>query len=221
MFWSPDSRFVAFDAFGQLKKVDVTGGSPQTVCTLPSLAIGGSWNQDDVIVVGSPAGGLVRCPASGGAASIVTQPGCLATAVGASLSVVPPRRPAVPLSERVQSRARELRHLPALARRAARDDLVASHSRNGLRRGLRCRTASAKPGHLLFMRDGALFAQAFDPARLQLTGEAARIAEPVGSFLDGAFFSASRNGSACLQSSRRDVPADMAGPPRERAQSCR
>ena len=49
-------------------------------------------------------------------------------------------------------------------------------------------------GHLLVMRDGALFAQAFDPARLQLTGEAARIAEPVGSFLDGAFFSASRSG---------------------------
>ena len=73
MFWSPDSRFVAFDAIGQLKKVDVTGGTPQTVCTLPSGAIGGSWNQDDVIVVGSPQGGLVRCPASGGAASIVTQ----------------------------------------------------------------------------------------------------------------------------------------------------
>jgi hypothetical protein len=49
-------------------------------------------------------------------------------------------------------------------------------------------------GHLLFMRDGALFAQDFDPARLQFTGEAARIAEPVGSFLDAGFFSASRNG---------------------------
>ena len=44
------------------------------------------------------------------------------------------------------------------------------------------------------MRDGALFAQGFDSSRLQLTGGAARIAEPVGSFLDSAFFSASRNG---------------------------
>src|SRR5436190_8968183 len=74
MFWSPDSRFVAFDAAGQLKKIDVTGGDPQTVCALPGLAVGGSWNQDGVIVVGSPQGGIVRCPASGGEASVVTQP---------------------------------------------------------------------------------------------------------------------------------------------------
>ena len=54
MFWSPDSRFIAFDAGGQLKKMDVRGGAPQTVCELPTLAVGGSWNRDDVIVVGNP-----------------------------------------------------------------------------------------------------------------------------------------------------------------------
>ena len=31
-FWSPDSRFIAFFASGQLKKIDVAGGSPQTIC---------------------------------------------------------------------------------------------------------------------------------------------------------------------------------------------
>ena len=35
MFWSPDSRFIAFDAGGQLKKIDVRGGAPQKVCDLP------------------------------------------------------------------------------------------------------------------------------------------------------------------------------------------
>src|SRR4051812_20673648 len=73
MFWSPDSRFIAFDAGGQLKKIDVRGGAPQTVCELPTLAVGGSWNRDDVIVVGNPMGGLIRCPASGGSASVVTR----------------------------------------------------------------------------------------------------------------------------------------------------
>ena len=34
-FWSPDGRFVAFDAGGKLKKLDVTGGLPQTLCDLP------------------------------------------------------------------------------------------------------------------------------------------------------------------------------------------
>jgi hypothetical protein len=61
MFWSPDSRFVAFDAAGQLKKVDVRGGAPQKVCDLPGLAVGGAWNRDDVIIVGSP--GEVSCGA--------------------------------------------------------------------------------------------------------------------------------------------------------------
>src|SRR4029077_21176903 len=34
-FWSPDGRFVAFDSGGKLKKLDVSGGLPQTLCELP------------------------------------------------------------------------------------------------------------------------------------------------------------------------------------------
>ena len=72
LFWSPDSRFIAFDAAGQVKKIDVRGGAPQKVCDLPTLAVGGAWNRDDVIIVGTPNRGLMRC--SGGPASVVTQP---------------------------------------------------------------------------------------------------------------------------------------------------
>jgi hypothetical protein len=53
LFWSPDSRFIAFDAAGQVKKIDVRGGAPQKVCDLPTLAVGGAWNRDDVIIVGN------------------------------------------------------------------------------------------------------------------------------------------------------------------------
>jgi eukaryotic-like serine/threonine-protein kinase len=73
MFWSPDSRFIAFDAGGQLKKIDVRGGAPQKVCDLPLLALGGAWNRDDVIIVGNANGGLMRCAAAGGPASVVTR----------------------------------------------------------------------------------------------------------------------------------------------------
>ena len=61
LFWSPDSRFIAFDAAGQVKKIDVRGGAPQKVCDLPTLAVGGAWNRDDVIIVGTPNRGLMRC----------------------------------------------------------------------------------------------------------------------------------------------------------------
>ena len=72
-FWSPDSRFIAFQAGdGKLKKLDVSGGPPQTLCDLPGVAVGGSWNRDGDIIVGNTGGGLLRVRETGGAASQVT-----------------------------------------------------------------------------------------------------------------------------------------------------
>ena len=64
---------------------------------------------------------------------------------------------------------------------------------------------AGREGHLLFMRDGGLFAQAFDPARLDLSGEATQIAGPVGSFLDSAFFSASTDGTLAFRAPDKPV----------------
>src|SRR6185295_14061009 len=72
-FWSPDGRFVAFDA-GKLKKLDVTGGLPQTLCDLPGVAVGASWNRDGDIIVGNTSGGLLRVRETGGAAVPITAP---------------------------------------------------------------------------------------------------------------------------------------------------
>ena len=71
-FWSPDGRFVAFDAGGKLKKLDVSGGPPQTLCDLPSVAVGGTWNRNGDIIVGNITGGLLHVRETGGAASPVT-----------------------------------------------------------------------------------------------------------------------------------------------------
>ena len=49
------------------------------------------------------------------------------------------------------------------------------------------------PGHLLFLREGTLVAQPFDPKRLALAGDPVPVAERVGSFRDGGFFSTSAN----------------------------
>ena len=197
MFWSPDSRFVAFDAIGQLKKVDVTGGSPQTVCAVTGV-IGGSWSPNGVIVVGSPQGGISRCPASGGEASIVTQPDAS-------------RQESAHLLPWFLPDGRRFLYL-GVSRTAPENSALYVHTVDappGTVSPTRLMAAgfgaayvpdgAREQGHLLFMRDGALFAQAFDPARLQITGEAARIAEPVGSFLDGGFFSASRTGALAFR----------------------
>jgi Tol biopolymer transport system component len=47
------------------------------------------------------------------------------------------------------------------------------------------------PGAIVFARDGGLFAQRFDERRLATIGEPIRLADDIGSYLDGAYFSAS------------------------------
>jgi hypothetical protein len=49
------------------------------------------------------------------------------------------------------------------------------------------------PGRLLFLREGTLMTQPFDAKRLALAGDPVPVAERVGSFRDGGFFSASAN----------------------------
>ena len=50
-FWAPDSRRLAFfsNVDGTLKKTDINGSPPVTLCDAPN-GKGGSWNADDVIV---------------------------------------------------------------------------------------------------------------------------------------------------------------------------
>jgi serine/threonine protein kinase len=73
-FWSPDSRFIGFFAHGKLKKIDTTGGSPQTLCDVSAEPRGGTWNQKDVILFAPGAGAsLYQVSAAGGKPSPITK----------------------------------------------------------------------------------------------------------------------------------------------------
>ena len=177
MFWSPDSQSVAFSAVGELKRIDVRGGAPRTVCNLPYGAIGGSWNADDVIVVGQPAGGLLRCPAAGGAVSEVTR---LDATKGEGLHLLPSFLPD----------GRHFLYL-SVSRTAPENSGVYVGSLDeapGTPRPDRLlatgfgaayvRSEGASTGHVVFLQDRTLFAQAFDERSLQLRGEPVSLAAP-------------------------------------------
>ena len=74
-FWSPDGRSIGFFAGPALKRLDVVsggGGAPQTLARV-AAGQGGTWNADGVIVFApSTTTALMRVPATGGAAVVVT-----------------------------------------------------------------------------------------------------------------------------------------------------
>ena len=71
-FWSPDSRSIAFFTDDKLKRIEVTGGTPVTICD-STLGRGGSWNRDGTIVAAlSYNTGISRVSANGGAPTLVT-----------------------------------------------------------------------------------------------------------------------------------------------------
>ncbi len=72
-FWSWDGRFLGFFAEGSLKKIEASGGPPQTLYNISRAGRGGTWNRDGVIVFApAPVGPLLRILDTGGAATPVT-----------------------------------------------------------------------------------------------------------------------------------------------------
>ena len=192
-FWSPDGRFVAFDAGGKLKKLDVSGGLPQTLCDLPpgSVAVGGSWNRDGDIIVGN-FGGLLRVRETGGAAVPVT-------------ALDPSRKDEFHLLPTFLPDGRHfvyLRVSPSAPEVSgtyigtidARPEAQSAQRLMPYAVGVTyAAAADSGPGWLLFLREGTLMAQPFDARRLALSGDPVPVAERVGSYRDGAYFSVSAN----------------------------
>ena len=204
-FWSPDSRFIAYGVSGQLWKVSISGGAPQPLCQLQS-AVGGAWNDDGVIVVGNSRGGLMKCSASGGAPDPVpvTTP---SSTSGDEIHIFPSFLPDGKhfLYSRIFRTAPEKSgvFMGSLALDPARQSAIRLVTTGFGAAYVPSRRPT--PGHILFVRDGALSAQPFDDGRLEPYGDAVRVAASVGSFQDFAFFSASTTGVLVSRAPQPDV----------------
>jgi len=201
VFWSPDSKYIAFSATpgpfasGQLKKLDITGGPPTTICNVPASVGGGSWNKDGVIVFAANLGpGLLQVPASGGEPKVVTivdrqhketahrSPQFLPDGhhfLYLRVSNDPNRIGVYVGSVDVKPEEQSLTRVLATNRQA-----VFTPSSN---RG---------PGHLLFLRDTTLFAQPFDLEKAELQSEPTPVTDQVSSFAPATagLFSVSQSG---------------------------
>jgi len=192
MFWSPDSRFIAFDSGGELKKIDVSGGPPQPVCSLKLTGVGGSWGKDGVIVFGQFGGPILQVPAAGGTPAPVT---VLDTAHGdvahTEPTFLPDGRHFLYTRDTATSGVISVGSLDA--KPEAQDSRRLLESARG---PLYVSSSSPDEGLFFFLRKSTLMAQRFDTVHLKLAGEAVQAVEtPIPSYYDSGLFSAAVNGT--------------------------
>ena len=213
-FWSPDGRFLGFFAGGKLKKIDASGGPPQTICDAQT-GRGGTWNREGVILFApTPRDGILQVSSAGGTPSPATRLDETRQEIGHRLPVfLPDGRHFLFLS----SSGPELRRLMC-------GSLGGRETRELLR--VNSNVSYVEPGYLLFYRERTLFAQRFDAKRIELRGEAFPVGEQIQYFPDRGFgvFSASNDGTLVYQraagiasqmvwTDRAGKPIETVGPP--------
>jgi serine/threonine protein kinase/Tol biopolymer transport system component len=188
-FWSPDSRFIAFNDDGTIKKVDIVTGLVEPLAA--AFYTSGSWSRDGTLLISIHAGErrhgprrLYMIAASGGTLAAATT---LDSARGETAHTLPSFLP-------------DGRHyLFSASKDPPRDGMLyvgslvspdrvplfEDHSR-----------AVYASGYLMFARDQNLLAQPFDLTTLRLAGEPAVLAENVerSSVSQVATFSVSQTG---------------------------
>jgi Tol biopolymer transport system component len=172
-FWSPNARSIGFFADKKLKRIEVAGGSPITVCDAPDGG-GASWSAAGVVLIGQASGPVLRVSASGGTPAPVTR-------LEASTHETTHRYPVfLPDGRHFLYLALNLNGTPN-----SEDNNVCVGSLDGKdsRRIVHGYSSPAfAAGQLLVVRDAHLVAQAFDTRNLRVTGEPVTIAENVGLF---------------------------------------
>ncbi len=166
-FWSPDSRFIAFFADGKLKKVDTAGSPVSTICDSEGGFHYGTWNRQGIILF-EQRYELHRVSAAGGPATRLMK-------VDTTGQEISNRQPSFLPDGRhflyaVTSRRPENSGVYVGSLDQPRGKLLVGADSN----------AGYSQGHLLFVRQATLMAQAFDAERLQLVGEPFTIVERMG-----------------------------------------
>jgi Tol biopolymer transport system component/predicted Ser/Thr protein kinase len=171
-FFSPDGTSVAFFASGRLVKVALNGGTVTPICPVEE-ARGGAWSEDGTIVFAPrPDGPLYRVSASGGELSQVTT-------LDAGAGEITHRWPQfLPGGTTFLFTA----HGNTGAAHEGRVIIQNASGRTLVQQGA-IFGRYAPSGHLLYVNGGKLFAAAFDPDRLQVTGRVVPMADDIATAL--------------------------------------
>jgi serine/threonine protein kinase/Tol biopolymer transport system component len=161
-FFSPDGQWVAFFSRGKLKKVSIFGGAAQEICDVPGVLRGGFWAPDNMIYFGHINQGIQRVPANGGTPE----------------EVIPLDPKEGDISHRFPQLLPDGKTLIFTVKNgsiSSFDDAIVAAQQIGsserktlLRGGTYARFAPT--GHLIYCREGNIFAAPFDVNKLEVTG---------------------------------------------------
>jgi len=165
-FWSPDGRSLGFFADLSLKTLDVDGGSVKTLVSEIPVAIGGTWNRDGTILFSDNPGGPIRRTSAEGIQPV------------AATRILPQQRGHY--SPRFLPDGRHFLFF-VNGTSDTQGVYVGLLDSPDAKRLFDADTPAeyAATGQLLFVREGHLLAQAFEPDRLELTGSPVPVAEGV------------------------------------------
>jgi Tol biopolymer transport system component/DNA-binding winged helix-turn-helix (wHTH) protein len=207
-FWSPDSKFVAFYSGGRLKKADLKGNPPQTICSIPGILIGGSWNREGVIIFGRNTGGLMRVATNGGdPVPLTIRDATRGERVHGGPTFLPDGRHFLysRFSSVLENNGVYVGSLDARPEQQGLTQVLATPF------GVQFVASPGSNGKLLFLREGteALWSQEFDISRLALIGESAPVVSHVGHNPAFGFFGASAS-ALVYRNLPGEGPAQMA-----------
>jgi len=184
-FWSPDSKYIAFSTVSELKKIEVSGGTPVTVTMAPNVG-SGAWNKDDVIIFGGYGSGSIRrVSASGGTAVEVT---ALNRSRGETFHSLPVFLPdgkhfLYLRAGTIESRGIYVGSTETKPEQQSNERILPSQL-----------AVPYANGKVFFLREKTLMAQAFDDKTFKLTGEPYTVAENIATSRSVAAFSVSSSG---------------------------
>ncbi len=190
LFYSHDGKSIAFFTPGKLKRVELSGGAPVTICDVPAgVGLSGTWGRGGDILFASVQGeAIYRVSAAGGAPNRLLQAD---RSRGEARTVWPHY---LPDGERF---------LYLLRRIDGRGDLMLAEPGKKPRSvtPMQSMARYVDPGYLVFAREGTLLGQRFDAKSGRTSGEPFSIAEHVRYFLSpgSASFAASRAGTLAYQ----------------------
>ena len=195
-FWAPNARTIGFFVGNKVKRLEIVGGSPRTICdVVGDIPRGGTWGSaGDIVFASGNSPRLYRVSAEGGA------PVPLATKTDQRVSVEALWPSFLPDGRTLLYWARTASEGPGV--------YVASIAPGRAPKRLLSGGSNAAydpSGFLLFTRGGVLLRQRFDATRLEVSGETTRVVERLAwtESVGIAAFSVSQTGVLVFQPETR------------------